>query len=107
MTDQAHKILHFVAKKEGLEEIFFDLPKATNVSSSMKKWTEAAGLNKKITFHSARHTFAMFAISADIDIFTVSKLLGHSKIDTTQIYAKLSNKEKLTALQKMPNIDFS
>ena len=49
---------------------------------------------KHITFHCARHTFATLCLTYDIDLYTVSKLLGHRDIKTTQIYAKLIDKKK-------------
>ncbi len=52
-------------------------------------WTEKAGINKHITFHSGRHTFACLMLDLNTDIYTVSKLLGHRNISTTQIYAKI------------------
>ena len=48
------------------------------------------GIRKKITFHSARHTFATtVTLSNGVPIETVSKLLGHTKLSTTQIYARV------------------
>jgi integrase len=68
-------------------------------------WSKFAGITKHITFHCARHTFATMCLTYDIDIFTVSKLLGHKDIKTTQIYAKLIDKKKDDAIDKLP--DFS
>ncbi|MDD3051561.1 MAG: site-specific integrase [Candidatus Cloacimonetes bacterium] len=80
----------------------FHLP--FNVSEIIRTWVSQAGINKHITFHCARHTFATLALTSDIDLFTVSKLLGHSDIKTTQIYAKLIDKKKDEAVDKLPEI---
>ena len=55
---------------------------------------EAAGISKPITFHCARHTFGTMMLTLGVDLYTVSKLLGHTKVETTQIYAKIINKKK-------------
>ena len=53
-----------------------------------------AGIDKHITPHCGRHTFATLSINNDIDIYTLSKYLGHSDVKVTQIYAKLIDKKK-------------
>lgn len=67
-------------------------------------WVKAAGINKHITFHCARHTFAVMMLDLGVDIYTVSKLLGHKSIETTQIYAKVLDKNKQAAVEKIPDI---
>jgi len=59
-----------------------------------------ANINKNISFHSARHTFATTAITLGIPIEVVSKLLGHNEIKTTQIYAKIINSVKTSEIKK-------
>lgn len=61
-----------------------------------------AGITKHITWHSGRHTFATMALTHDIYLSTVSKLLGHKEIQKTQIYAKLVDKKKDEAVDKLP-----
>ncbi|TGY51365.1 tyrosine-type recombinase/integrase, partial [Parabacteroides distasonis] len=50
-------------------------------------------LAQPITFHLARHTFAVFALNNGVPMEVVSKMLGHTNIKTTQIYAKVLNTE--------------
>lgn len=57
-------------------------------------------LNKKLTCHVARHTFATVSISLGIPIEVVSKLLGHTSIRTTQVYAKIVDTVKIKEMQK-------
>lgn len=70
----------------------------------LRVWTENAGIRKHITFHCARHTFACLMLDLNTDLYTVSKLLGHRNISTTQIYAKIIDKNKQTAVARIPQI---
>lgn len=67
-------------------------------------WVRSAGINKHITFHCARHTFAVMMLDLGVDLYTVSKLLGHKSIETTQVYAKILDKNKKAAVDRIPNI---
>lgn len=69
-----------------------------NMQRDFKKWLQDAGLqNSNITFHSFRHTFAALQIEAGTDIFTLSALMGHKSVQTTQVYAKATNANKARA----------
>lgn len=54
--------------------------------------------------HAARHTHATMMLTLGVDLYTVSKLLGHTNIQTTQIYAKLVDESKKKAIDLIPNI---
>ncbi len=64
-------------------------------------WTTKAGIDRKITFHSFRHTFATLQLTLGSDIYTVSKMLGHKNLQTTQIYAKVIDEKKREAANKI------
>ena len=64
-----------------------------------------AGITKHITFHSARHTHAILLLENGADIYTVSKILGHKEIRTTQIYAKIVDKKKKEAANLIPELE--
>lgn len=82
------------------------LPKITNEKTNLylKEIANAVGIKKNLTFHMARHTFATtVTLSNGVPIETVSKMLGHTKLGTTQIYARVLDKkisEDMLALQK-------
>jgi site-specific recombinase XerD len=72
------------------------LPKLSNqkLNAYLKEVADLCGINKNLTFHLARHTFATTVTLANgVPMETVSKLLGHSSIKTTQIYAKVIEKK--------------
>ena len=67
----------------------------------LKNWIKSAGINRNISFHCLRHSFATIQITLGTDIYTVSKMLTHSDIKTTQIYAKIVDKKTREASNKM------
>jgi len=85
-------------------DIIFKIPtnKFTNVV--LRNWAFAVGINKKVTFHVARHTYATLLLSLETPIETVSKNLGHSEIRTTQTYAKVINQSQREAVNKLDTI---
>lgn len=70
----------------------FNLP--SNINQYLRPWAEAAGITKRFTFHIARHTFATMMLTLGADLYTVSKLLGHTSVRMTQVYAKIINQKK-------------
>ena len=72
---------------------------------ALQAWMLKAGITKQITFHCARHTFAVLQLSLGTEIFTLSKLLGHSELKTTQIYAKIVDEKKREAVNKIPMLN--
>lgn len=84
--------------------VFPDVHSPTCTNNALKVWVARAGINKEITFHCGRHTFATMMLDLGTDIYTTSKLLGHKNIGTTQIYAKVLDKNKQAAVARIPNI---
>lgn len=82
----------------------FPLPHESTVRRRIFEWVAAAGIDKHVTFHSSRHTFAVMMLEIGTDIYTVSKLLGHRELSTTQIYAKVLDKNKQAAVAAIPSI---
>lgn len=86
------------------ENVFTDIHSPSCTNEAIKRWVLRAGINKEITFHMSRHTFAVMMLDLGTDIYTVSKLLGHRELSTTQRYAKVLDKNKQKAVSKIPDI---
>ncbi len=71
------------------------------VNYPLKKWIQEAGIKKHITFHCFRHSYAVIQISLGTDIYTVSKMLTHKNVATTQIYADLVSAKKRETAEKI------
>ena len=63
-----------------------------------------AGITKHITFHCGRHTFAVLQLSLGTEIYTVSKLLGHRELKTTQVYAQIMDAKRREAVNRIPEL---
>jgi site-specific recombinase XerD len=70
---------------------FFPVPCNQVFNRDLKKIARIASINKKITCHIARHTFACVALDNKVPLETISRVLGHQNLKTTQIYAKVSS----------------
>ena len=90
--------------EDGPNEKVFKLNRQT-INENLQSWAKAAGItNKKVTFHTSRHTFATMLLTLGADIYTVSKLLGHTSVKTTQIYAKIIDQKKDDAVSLVDSI---
>jgi integrase len=100
IPEQAVKLLGEVGGPD--EEVIPGLEYSAWNNIKLRKWVMKAGIMKRITFHCARHSFATLQLSMNTDIYTVSKLLGHRHLKTTEIYAKVIDKKKIEAANKIP-----
>lgn len=83
------------------EPIFIISPATSVITQRLQAWADNANVNKRISYHVSRHTFATMLLTVGVDIYTVSKLLGHTNISTTQVYAKIIDKKKVDAINKV------
>ena len=82
----------------------FPLMHWSSVRKQLTAWGKRAKINKHVTFHTSRHTFAVMMLGLGTDIYTVSMLLGHRELSTTQVYAKVIDKAKREAVDNIPDI---
>ena len=94
--------LKYLPERRDDNSLVFKLP--ANVNPCIKLWAKKAGISKHISFHVSRHTFATLELTYGADLYTVSKLLGHKNIQTTQIYAKIVDRKKAEAVNLIPDI---
>jgi len=99
MSEQAFNLLG--ARGEADERVFVGLRYSAWYNMKLLQWAMRAGITKTITFHCARHTYATLQLTLGTDIYTVSKLLGHKDLKTTQIYAKVIDQKKQEAANKI------
>ncbi|NIK91165.1 tyrosine-type recombinase/integrase [Mangrovimonas sp. CR14] len=88
-------------------EFVFNLSNYNSSSNrTLKKLIDVTSIDKDVSFHTARHTFATLLITHGVNIYTVSKLLGHKDINSTLVYAKVVNEEKEKAVNSIPTFNF-
>ena len=99
ISQQAYELLGERGKPE--ERVFTHLKYSAWYNLKLQQWVMKAGISKTITFHCARHTYATLQLTLGTDIYTVSKLLGHKNLKTTQIYTKVIDEKKIQATNKI------
>ena len=100
-----HTVAYEIAgDKQPPENKVFKLPTSEGTNKMLKLWVKKAGIDKKITFHCARHSFATNLLIYKSDIVTLSKLMGHNSIKYTQIYTQIAEDLKSQTINSLPNI---
>lgn len=103
ISKQAYQLLG--ESQKTTDKVFEDLKYSAYHNKHLYQWIGAAGITKDITFHCFRHTYATLQLSEGTDIYTLSKMLGHRELKTTQIYAKVIDQKKREAANKI-KLDF-
>lgn len=99
ISQQAVEILG--ERQDNTVKVFKGLKYSASLNIKLQQWVMQAGISKSITFHCARHTYATLQLTFGTDIYTVSKLLGHKELKTTQVYAKIIDDKKKEAANKI------
>lgn len=99
ISQQAYQLLGDPKLPES--RVFEGLEYSAYNNQILKNWILNAGITKKITFHSFRHTFAVLQLQFGTEIYTVSKMLGHRELKTTQVYAKIIDQTKREASERI------
>jgi len=104
LSETAKALMNYKNKNKLMGKVF-NLPCQRWMNDVLKKWAKLAGINKHMSFHVSRHTFATLALTSGADLYVVSKLLGHSNIETTQVYAQIIDERKEEAVNLLPKLD--
>ncbi|MCD8312812.1 MAG: site-specific integrase [Bacteroidales bacterium] len=96
--------LHLIGPRGDPDEKIFSLYCYHSCNRSLQKWIRRAGIEKHITWHCARHSFAVNVLSNGANIKTVSNLLGHSSISITEKYLHVIDSQKRAAVDSLPNL---
>ena len=104
LSDKAREFLPQQGETAPSDPVFASLPTEPAMNRTLKLWAKRAGIDKNITLHTARHTYATTLLTKGADLYTVSKLLGHSEVATTQIYAKIVDRKKVDAVNLLNNL---
>lgn len=88
------------------ESLIFDLPSHTMCLKSLSRWVKKAGIDKHITWHCARHSFATNILANGANIKVVADLLGHRDLSCVDIYVRALAEQKLSAVESLPKLNF-
>lgn len=97
--------LKVIEEKENPDEPIFTLPSSdATINYHVKRWVKKGHIDKTISFHCSRHTFATMMLTLGADLYTTSRLLGHANVATTQIYSKIIDKKKVETVNLVDNL---
>lgn len=91
---------------EPMDGVIFNLPSHTMCIKALERWVKRAGINKHITWHCARHSFAVNILNNGANIKTVSSLLGHSGLRHTEKYTRAVDELKKAAIDSLPELKY-
>lgn len=91
-------------RQEATVRVFKGLKYSSYTNVALLQWALKAGITKHVTFHAGRHTFAVNQLDRGVDIYALSRLLGHSELRTTEIYADILDRRRVDAMRSFPDI---
>ena len=98
------KALSWLPERGEPEASVFSLPSHTVLNKHLRKWAELAGLDRHLHFHLSRHTYGTMLITAGVDLYTASKMMGHADVRPTQVYAKIVDRKKEEAVSLIDKV---
>ncbi len=95
ISDQAYELCGKPGKPDG--HIFYALPNVSECNRTIERWMKAAGIDRHITYHCFRHSFATLLLQRGVDLFTIKAMLGHTRVTTTEVYSHIVGDSKRKA----------
>ena len=105
LNDGLLKLIGEPAEGQDKESLIFQLPSYEMCLKALKRWVKRAGIDKHISWHCARHSFAVNILNNGANIKTVASLLGHSGLKHTEKYTRAVDKLKEDAINSLPTLD--
>lgn len=102
-------LLAIIGKKsnDAKDDLIFHLPSSMMCLKALDRWTKHAGIDKHITWHCGRHSFATMILTNGANVKVVSELLGHSSLRFTEIYVRAMDEAKKNAINSLPTLEVS
>lgn len=107
LTDEILNLVGEPAENETKDNLIFKLPSHTMCVKSVQRWVDRAKINKHITWHCARHSFALNILNGGANIKTLGSLLGHSGLKHTEKYVRAVDSLKTEAINSLPKLNIA
>lgn len=106
LSPMLHKIIGKPGVQGDYKQFIFSLPTWSTCVKQLDAWVKAAGIGKHITWHCARHSFAVNILNGGANIKTVQSLMGHASIEMTEKYLRVVDELKHKAINSLPELDY-
>lgn len=106
LNDSLLRLIGTPTIEQNRDSLIFPLPSYEMCLKALGRWTKRAGIDKHISWHCARHSFAVNILNNGANIKTVASLLGHSGLKHTEKYTRAVDKLKEDAINSLPEINF-
>lgn len=106
LNDSLIALIGSLPEGQSPDTLIFNLPSRTSCLNGLKTWVRMAGINKNISWHCGRHSFAVNTLTEGANIKTVSTLLGHSSISVTEQYLHVVDSQKVEAINSLGEIGY-
>ena len=107
LNDGLLKLIGEPTDEQSKDSLIFPLPSYEMCSKAVKRWVKRAGIEKHISWHCARHSFAVNILNEGANIKTVASLLGHSGLKHTEKYTRAVDELKQKAINSLPELDIT